>query len=92
MIIGVPLMQMLVLVFAATYDLKKIDMVVVDHDLSTASRELIAKFDGIPFYNVFSMVPGEQFGEEMLLNEFFSLLILGIIFFSLATWRYRKTT
>lgn len=69
MIIGVPLMQMLILVFAATYDLKKIDMVVVDYDLSSASRELIAKFDGIPFYNVTSIVPDEQFGEEMMLTD-----------------------
>ena len=69
MIIGVPLMQMLVLVFAATYDLKKIDMVVVDHDLSSTSRELVAKFDGIQFYKVISMVPAEQFGEEMLLAD-----------------------
>ena len=69
MIIGVPLMQMLILVFAATYDLKKIDMVVVDHDLSSTSRELVAKFDGIPFYKVISMVPAEQFGEEMLLAD-----------------------
>jgi ABC-2 type transport system permease protein len=69
MIIGVPLMQMLVLVFAATYDLKKIDMVVIDRDLSSASRELIAKFDGIPFYNVTSMVPDEQYGEKMLFKD-----------------------
>ena len=69
MIIGVPLMQMLVLVFAATYDFKKIDMVVVDNDLSSASRQLITKFNGIPFYNVKSMVPDEQFGEEMLLTD-----------------------
>ena len=69
MIFGVPLLQMLLLVFAATYDMKSIDMVVVDKDLSTTSRELIAKFDGIPFYKVELAVPDEKFGEEMLLKE-----------------------
>ncbi len=69
MIFGVPLLQMLLLVFAATYDMKSIDMVVVDKDLSTTSRELIAKFDGIPFYNLELAVPDEKFGEEMLLKE-----------------------
>ncbi|MFV0591391.1 MAG: ABC transporter permease [Draconibacterium sp.] len=69
MIFGVPLLQMLVLVFAATYDLKKIDMVVVDKDLSETSRELIAKFDGIPFYHLETAVPDETFGEEMLLTD-----------------------
>jgi len=69
MIFGVPLLQMLVLVFAATFDLQKIDMVVVDKDLSETSRELVAKFDGIPFYNVEYGVKDESVGEEMLLSD-----------------------
>jgi ABC-2 type transport system permease protein len=69
MIFGVPLLQMLVLVFAATFDMKKIDMVVVDKDLSETSRELIAKFDAVPFYHLDFAVPDETFGEEMLLSD-----------------------
>ena len=69
MIFGVPLIQMLLLVFAATFDMKKIDMVVVDKDLSETSRELIAKFDGVPFYHVKQAVWNEVQGEEMLLND-----------------------
>ena len=69
MIFGVPLLQMLLLVFAATFDMKRIDMVVVDHDLSGTSRELIAKFDAIPFYNVKQAVWDENQGEQMLLSE-----------------------
>jgi ABC-2 type transport system permease protein len=68
MIFGVPLLQMLVLVFAATFEMKQIDMVVVDKDLSSASRELTAKFDGIPFYNVAHGVQDEKQGDELLLN------------------------
>lgn len=69
MIFGVPLMQMLILVFAATFDMKKIDMVVVDKDLSETSRELIAKFDAVPFYNLGFAVPDETLGEELLLSD-----------------------
>lgn len=69
MIFAVPLIQMLVLVFAATFDMKKIDMVVVDKDLSETSRELIAKFDAIPFYHLAFAVPDETLGEEMLLSD-----------------------
>ncbi|MFV0267386.1 MAG: ABC transporter permease [Draconibacterium sp.] len=69
MIFGVPLLQMLVLVFAATFDMKKIDMAVVDKDLSETSRELIAKFDGIPFFHLETAVPDESFGEDMLLTD-----------------------
>jgi len=69
MIFGMPLLQMLVLVYAATFDMKKIDMVVVDKDLSDTSRELVAKFDAIPFYNLEYGVPDERIGEEMLLSD-----------------------
>ena len=69
MIFGVPLLQMLILVFAATFDMKRIDMVVVDKDLSETSRELVAKFDAIPFYNLEYAVPDETFGEDMLLSD-----------------------
>ncbi|MBN1820680.1 MAG: ABC transporter permease [Prolixibacteraceae bacterium] len=64
MIIMVPVVQMLVLVFAATFEMKKIDVTVIDNDLSQTSRELVAKFNGIPFYKInnasFSVVEGES--------------------------------
>ena len=69
MIFGIPLLQMLILVYAATFDMKKIDMVVVDKDLSTTSRELIAKFDAIPFYNVRNAAFDEKAADEMLLKD-----------------------
>ncbi len=69
MIFGIPLLQMLILVYAATFDMKKIDMAVIDKDLSTTSRELIAKFDAIPFYNVSSAAFDEKFADEMLLKD-----------------------
>jgi ABC-2 type transport system permease protein len=69
MIFGVPLLQMLVLVYAATFDMKKINLVVVDRDLSETSRELIAKFDAIPFYHLDYAVWDESIGEDMLLSD-----------------------
>lgn len=69
MIFGVPLVQMLILVFAATFEMKQIDMVVVDKDLSSASRALVSKFDGIPFYQINEAAQDETIGEEMLLKD-----------------------
>lgn len=69
MIFVVPIMQMLILVFAATYDIKRIDLVVVDNDMSETSRQLIAKFDGIPFFNVLELSPSEKLAEKNLLDE-----------------------
>ncbi|MFC1733879.1 ABC transporter permease [candidate division KSB1 bacterium] len=59
-----PLIQLLVLVYAATLEMKKIDMYVVDMDLSPASRRLVSKFESAPFYNLnqgsFSVVLAER--------------------------------
>jgi ABC-2 type transport system permease protein len=48
----VPLVQMLVLVYAATLEMKSIDMVVVDKDLSFTSRRLASKNQGSPFFRI----------------------------------------
>ncbi len=68
MIFWVPLMQMLILVFAATYDMKKIDMTVADNDMSETSRRLIATFNAIPFYHLEHAVQTTDEGEELLLK------------------------
>ena len=66
MIFGVPIVQLLLLVYAATFEMKQIDMVVADKDLSPTSRELIAGFDGIPFYNITGAVQDEKDGEKLI--------------------------
>ncbi len=48
----VPIVQLLVLVYAANLDMKSIEMYVVDQDLSPVSRALINKFEGSPFFNI----------------------------------------
>src|SRR4030042_3204216 len=48
----VPIIQLLVLVHAATMEMKSIDMEVVDKDLSPTSRKLISKFHGSPFFKI----------------------------------------
>ena len=47
-----PVVQLLILVYAATLEMKHIDMIVVDKDLSTTSRKLVSKFEGSPFFFV----------------------------------------
>jgi ABC-2 type transport system permease protein len=47
-----PVVQLIILANAATLDLKHINMVVVDDDMSQVSRSLVSKFSGSPFYNV----------------------------------------
>jgi ABC-2 type transport system permease protein len=47
-----PLLQLLILVHAATFDMKEIRIVVVDNDLSPFSRRLTDKFRGSEFFTV----------------------------------------
>ena len=51
-IFGMPIIQMVILVNAATMEMKSIDMFVVDKDMSSFSHKLVSKFKGSPFYNV----------------------------------------
>jgi len=45
-----PIVQLIILVHAATFEMKNIKMVLVDYDMSTSSRRLITKFDSSPFF------------------------------------------
>jgi ABC-2 type transport system permease protein len=48
----VPLVQLLILVNAATFEMKSIRMAVVDLDMSGSSRGIVSKFGGSPFYRI----------------------------------------
>jgi len=46
----VPLIQLMIIVHAATFEMKNIRMSVVDLDMSYSSRQMISKFEGSPFF------------------------------------------
>ena len=48
----VPIVQLLILVNATTFEMKNIKVSVVDLDLSSSSRKLISKYEGSPFYQI----------------------------------------
>lgn len=76
MIFIVPILQMLLLVFAATFDMKRVDLHVVDNDMSGTSRELIAKYNGIPFFNVQQQLDVQSGEEKLLSDEADAILVL----------------
>jgi len=69
MIIMIPLLQMLVLVFAATYDLKNVDIFLVDKDMSSTSRELAGKLEASPFFTINNTSFDPEDGEKELLRN-----------------------
>ncbi len=52
-----PIVQLLVLANAATFEMKNINLSVVDYDNTLRSREVIGRFDASPFYTI---IPTEQ--------------------------------
>jgi ABC-2 type transport system permease protein len=48
----VPVVQMILLTYAASLEMKGIKMAVVDQDYSQASRLLVSRFEGSPFYEI----------------------------------------
>lgn len=51
-IFGVPVIQLLILAYAATFDLKNIRTFIVDQDQSPTSRGLTGKFKGSSFFTI----------------------------------------
>jgi ABC-2 type transport system permease protein len=51
-IFAVPIVQMLILVPAVTFEIKNINLTVMDNDLTPQSRGLISKLEGSTFFNV----------------------------------------
>ncbi|MEX2396309.1 MAG: ABC transporter permease [Balneolales bacterium] len=60
-----PVVQLLVLSFAATYQLKEVDFALIDMDQSTYSRQLIAKFQASGYF----IAGYETFSKEQALEE-----------------------
>jgi ABC-2 type transport system permease protein len=55
-VIVAPILQLTLLGYAATTDVRNVPMVVADGDRSPASRELIARFDRSPYFTVIDTV------------------------------------
>ncbi len=54
-IFAIPILQLLVLSYTATYEIKKIELGIVDLDRSVTSADLISRFSASPFFLVISI-------------------------------------
>lgn len=68
-IIVMPLLQMLVLAYTATFEIKVIRLHVVDLDRSKTSRELIGHFSGSPFYRIVNYTNSNKEGDDDILTN-----------------------
>jgi ABC-2 type transport system permease protein len=55
-VIMAPLIQLFLLAYAATTDVRNVPVVIADADRSRASRELVSRFEGSPIFSLVSVV------------------------------------
>ena len=65
----VPIFQLVVLSYTATFEIKNVNLYVVDQDNSPASREITAKFRGSPFFTIVGTSGVFAIAEAELINN-----------------------
>jgi len=77
MIFALPVVQLVILVNAATLDMRNIDLIIVNNDHSTFSTELSVRFSRSPFFTVVSNnLSAEEAEKEMLVNNADMILVI----------------
>jgi len=71
-----PLVQMLILVFAATNELTHVDIAVVDYDYSASSRKLIGEIEGNPFFKIRQNITNIAEAEDLLMRTKIDLALV----------------
>jgi ABC-2 type transport system permease protein len=70
-----PVIQMLLLSFAANYEIKNLALSVVDHDLSPVSRQLTAKFGASGYFQVKNAPFSTKEADDEMANDEVDLIL-----------------
>jgi len=68
-IFAIPIVQMLILVPAVTFEIREVNLCVVDRDMTTESRELISQLVGSTFFKVRYSTFSEKEANELLQQD-----------------------
>jgi ABC-2 type transport system permease protein len=75
-IFAVPIVQMLILVPAVTFEIRNVKLSIVDRDISTESRELVSQLEGSTFFRVRYFSFSEEEANDLLHKGKCDLVIL----------------
>jgi ABC-2 type transport system permease protein len=64
-----PLVQLIVLSYTATFEIKVIRLYIVDFDHSQTAREFTSHFSGSPFYKIVGYSSSNELGEQDILKN-----------------------
>ncbi|HEX2920841.1 MAG TPA: ABC transporter permease [Bacteroidales bacterium] len=71
----VPILQMLILVPAITFEIKNLNITIVDKDMSPESRDLISRLEGSSFFNIVKMSTSVEDAEEQFRSNRSTLIL-----------------
>jgi len=74
-IFGVPIVQMLILVPAITFEIKNVNLAVIDKDMTSESRGLINKLEGSTFFRLSFSTFSETEANNLLHRNRFSAIL-----------------
>jgi ABC-2 type transport system permease protein len=74
-IFAVPIVQMLILVPAITFEIKNVKLCIIDKDMSSESRGLISKLEGSTFFKVAFSTWSENEANDLLYNNKCDLIL-----------------
>ncbi len=74
-IFGVPIIQMLILVPAVTFEIKNVKLCIIDRDMSSMSRSLVSRLEGSTFFEVISSTFSEREANTLLHKDQCNLVL-----------------
>lgn len=74
-IFGVPIIQMLILVPAVTFEIREVRICIIDKDMSPVSRSLVTRLEGSTFFRITSSTFSEEEGNRLLLEDKCNLVL-----------------
>ena len=75
MLLVMPVVQTVLLSFAANYEIKNLSLGVVDHDLSPMSRQLVAKFSASGYFHVQNTTFSAREADEEMAQDHTDLIL-----------------
>jgi ABC-2 type transport system permease protein len=64
-----PMMQLLVLAYTATFEIKVIRLHIVDHDRTKTARDLVGHFSGSPFYKIVDYSNSNKLADQDIMSN-----------------------
>jgi len=86
-----PLIQLLILSNAATFDVKNISFAYIDSDKTSTSRALVDKFEASTYFNVLENFPSQKIAEEAMKSGEVDVILEIPMYFERNLVKNRKT-